>query len=520
MIADLAGESGDQIFIGIGHTYPWTGNDTIVPQIVASTANNNQIFRDLVALKDIGVSDGQMVVPRSDWSNGTTYTAYNDNFEIYTYEKVSNVNGTVTFSNTTIVGSNTTFNLDFSNNSILQIPGDGSTVLPTRFEVISITSNTVMQVNVAPSTTIAANQTQKVSNSFPSYAYNFYARNTYDQVFICMGNNNSTASNTMPTISLGGQLPNSQYIITSDGYFWKYLYTIPSSFKQKFFNVQWMPVVIESQVANSAVNGRLDVILINNGGTGYNNSAASLSAPILTVVGDGTEANITAVVSNAGTITGINILNAGNNYTVANIIVSTTGTGANLRAIIGPPGGMGSNAYSELGARTVMISQTLSNTESGTIPEQDSLGNLFSYRQIVLLRNPTFANGTGIANSTNYDLTTAISVAANVPIAMNDLVYQSPTGQYANATFTANCVWFDSGINILHINNINGSYTPQSTVYATKNTTATPYATVQGFNAAAPVIAPFTGQLFYLENRSPVQRAPNQTENIKLILTF
>lgn len=523
MLADIAGESGDQIYLGIGHGYQWTANDTFVPQYVTCPVNNFQTFRDLVAYKDLKISDGCVVVPRSDWSNGTTYVSYTGTFDLYTYDSVKNANGTVTFSNTTVVGNNTTFLLDFANNEILQVPGDGNIVLPQRFEVISVQSNTQMQINTSPPVTITANVPQEITNTFPNYASNFYVRNTYDQVFICLGNNNNTASNTMPAISLGGQLPNSQYIITQDGYFWKYLYTIPSGLKQLFFNQQWMPVVIESQVANSAVNGRIDVVKIINGGTGYNNTAASFSAPILTVVGDGTSANITAIVSSAGTITGVNILNAGNNYTTANIVVSpgATGVGANLQVVIGPSGGWGANAYTDLGARTVMVSPTLSNTENGTIPESDSLGNFFNYRQIVLVRNPTLANNpTLVANSTNYDLTTTIPVAANTPIAMNDLVYQSPTGQFANATFTANCVWFDNGTNILHINNLSGNFIPQSTIYATKNTSATPYASVQAFNAVAPLIFPFSGQLLYVENRSPVQRAPNQTENIKLIITF
>lgn len=521
-ISDLAGENGDQLFLGIGRAYPWTGNDTIVPQIVDSTDARFQIFRELVALKELFVSEGCLVTPRSDWSNGTTYVAYSDDFDLYAYEVSENVNGTVTFSNTTVIGTNTTFLLDFSNNEIIQVPGDGVVVLPQRFEIISIQSNTQMQINIAPAVAITANVPQEITNTFPNFASNFYVRNSYDQVFLCLGNNNSTASNTMPAISLGGQLPNSQFIITQDGYLWKYLYTIPSGLKQSFFNQQWMPIVIESQVANSAVNGRLDVIQIINGGTGYNNGAASLSAPIITVVGDGTSANLTAIVSSAGTITGVNILNAGNNYTTANIVVApgSSGVGANLQAVIGPLGGWGANAYTDLGCRTAMMSVTLANTENGTIPESDSLGDLFKYRQIVLIRNPLFANGTGIANSTNYDLTTQIACAANTPIAMNDLVYQSPTGAYANATFTANCVQFVSGTNILHINNIIGNYTPQSTVYATKNTTSAPYASVQGFNAVAPVIAPFSGHLLYVENRTAVQRAANQTENIKLILTF
>lgn len=522
MIADLAGINGDRIYFALGHAYPWSSNDTVIPQIVDSTKNTNQVFRDLVAMKNITIASSYLVVPRVDWSNGTSYYAYNDQLELYTYEIATNANGTVTFSNTTVIGTNTTFLLDFANNEYIQVAGDGITVFPQRFEIISIQSNTQLTINNSPSTNIIANVPQEISNTYPNYAYNFYVRNSYDQVFICLGNNNGIVSNTMPTISLGGQLPNSQFIITGDGYLWKYLYTIPSGLKQNFFTQQWMPVIVENQVANSAMNGRLDVIQILNGGSGYNNTAASLSAAILTVVGDGKDANLTAVVSNSGVITGINILNAGQNYTKANVIVASgsSGSNANIHVIISPPGGWGSNVYTDLGVRTVMCSISLANTENGTIPETDSLGENFKYRQIVLLRNPTFANGAGIANGTNYDLTTSIAVSTNVPIAMNDLVYQSPSGAFANATYSANCVWFDSTVNVLHINNSNGIFTPQTTLYATKNTNSSPYISVQSFSETLPVITAFSGQLIYLENHSAIQRAANQTENLKLLLTF
>src|SRR6185437_13147995 len=103
-LADLAGEGGDEIFIGIGRAYPWSGNDTIIPLIGDSVDSRNQVFRELVAYKNIFLNNSCLVVPRADWSNGTTYFAYANSAQIYTYELTSNVNGTVTFSNTTVVG--------------------------------------------------------------------------------------------------------------------------------------------------------------------------------------------------------------------------------------------------------------------------------------------------------------------------------------------------------------------------------------------------------------------------------
>ena len=37
---------------------------------------------------------------------------------------------------------------------------------------------------------------------------------------------------------------------------------------------------------------------------------------------------------------------------------------------------------------------------------------------------------------------------------------------------------------------------------------------------ANPELQPYTGDIIYLENRKPIQRASDQTEDIKLIIEF
>jgi hypothetical protein len=316
-------------------------------------------------------------------------------------------------------------------------------------------------------------------------------------------------------------LPSSPFIITTDGYKWKYLYTMSGGQKQLFLTNEWMPVSIDTNVLLGATEGRLDIIRIFNGGTGYNNGAASLSAPILNVIGDGIGANLTAQVDANGTIYAVNILNAGEDYTVAKITANagSSGINANIVPVIGPDGGWGSNAYLELGSTTAMFSVTLSGTESGTIPTTDALADYFSYRQITLIANPTLVNG-GAANSGNYDMTTVINVSANTPFAMQDITYQSPTGLFANATFVANVVWFDFTTNNLHINNPTGVFTPLGQLYGTKSANNSPYTTVVAFGISPPIVDAFTGQILYVENRAPVSRAPSQSENIKLVISF
>jgi hypothetical protein len=523
MINDLSQGDGSNVYLGVGHNQTWSSNDTFVETPIETTDYLNQIYRNLCALKLVQLSAASVVARRVDWANGTFYNMYDENVQMYSYISVENANGTVNVANsTTVTGTNTTFLSDYAPNEIIQLPGDGISLLPQQREIISISNNTVLTVNLAFSGNFVSNSPQELSNTYPLYSKNFYVRNTYDQVFVCLFNNFGAASTVMPALSIGGNLPSDQFLLTSDGYKWKYLYTIPAGLKQSFFTSDWMPVINETQVTLAATDGRLDIIKINNGGRAYNNGAASFSAPIINVIGDGTGANLTAQVDANGTITNINFINPGIDYTVATITVNpgANGVNANLTAVIGPAGGWGSNAGLELGATTVMFSIDLNGTETGTIPTTDALGAFFNYRQLSLIADPVLANNAVVAGGLNYDMTTIINVSANTPFAMNDLIYQSANGAYAGATFTGTVVWFDNTVNNLHINNTTGTFVPQSPMYGTKSANSTPYATVTAFSLQQPLVEQFSGKVLYVENRSAVQRAPAQVENIKLIVGF
>lgn len=515
------------VFVGIGHNTEWPMGDLLIDPIVESTDYINQIFRELVAIKKLSISNSNLVVRRQDWVGGIVYDAYSESLPMFTQELTTNANGTVSTlvsqPTTTVIGTNTTFTTDFQPGSIIQLPGDGITVLSIQKEVVTIFSDLVLSVNTSYTQAYTANVPQLVTDTSPNYAYNFYVRNTYDQVFVCLSNDNETVSNVMPQISLGGQLPSDAYIITSDGYNWKYLYTIPSGLKQQYFTDEWMPISTDNNVLDSATNGRLDIINIVSGGVGYFNKVATFSAPILSVVGDGTGASLTAQVDANGTIYGINVLDAGSNYTTATILIndlpSSNGSGANIVVVIGPQGGWGSNVAFELGATNIMISLDLTDTEDGTIPIVDALGNYFSYRQIVTLKDPQLITGNG-ASALNYDMTTIVQVSSNTPFNMNDIVYQSNTGLIANATFIGTVVYFDNSTNEVHINNTTGTLLGQTQVYATSDANNTPYATVIAFSQTPSPIVPFSGLITYIENRTPVSRFPGQTENIKIVLEF
>lgn len=87
----------------------------------------------------------------------------------------------------------------------------------------------------------------------------------------------------------------------------------------------------------------------------------------------------------------IEVLNSGQGYYSANASVTANAVvgvtlSANIRPILSPIGGHGYNVYKELDARTLLISASLANSESNTIPTSNK------FQQIGIIKNPLFAN--------------------------------------------------------------------------------------------------------------------------------
>lgn len=532
-VNQLTGATHDSVYLGIGHGYVWPDADTLIPSPQNTTDYLNQVHRDLVALKLLSIATASLVVQRSDWTSNTIYDAFANGVNMYSYVAVKAANGTVNVSNSNIIlGTNlTTFDEDYLIGDTINIIGDGVFTLPVQKEIISIGNSRYMTVNSNVSGTYTSSNIEHWANNYPNYALNFYARNIYDQVFVCLDNNNRAFSLSMPLISVGGSIPSDPYIITDDGYKWKYLYTMSSGQKKLFLTQKWMPIGADALVTNSAVDGRIDIIDIINEGRGYNSNIAACSAPILVLLGDGTGANVTAQINSNGQIFAINVLNGGEDYTTASLVANTgaNGVGAQFAISIGPRGGWGSNVALELGATTLMISTSLADTENGTIPTEDAAGEFFKYRQLSLILNPILNNSTNVATNTNYDMTYVVQVAGNVSaniFQMGDIAYQNhQTGVLANATFFGTVVWYDATTQLLHLNNIGGtgSFTPQSPISGVSYgaaTNTTPYITTTAFTLTPPEVQTFTGVDIYVENVAPIQRFPLQVEEIRLIMSF
>lgn len=104
------------------------------------------------------------------------------------------------------------------------------------------------------------------------FSSNFYVTvdsGTFHHVFKCLDNNKNANSIVQPEFS---EIDiEDEFYQTSDGYVWKYMYSVDSSTVSKFSTTDFFPVVPNTQVQAAAKTGVIDVIKVENAGRGYDN---------------------------------------------------------------------------------------------------------------------------------------------------------------------------------------------------------------------------------------------------------
>ena len=337
----------------------------------------------------------------------------------------------------------------------------------------------------------------------------FYVKNKYDQVFMCLWNNNGAVSTQEPYFQPGSYGTNNIYK-GIDGYKWKYMYTIDVGLKEKFMDANWIPVPVGSNIPNpiqnSAGSGDIEVINVLDGGSGYDPANAAIS---IVISGDGSGAAASATVA-GGVITDIIVTNAGGNYTFATAsVVSDLGSGAVISVPVSPIGGHGFDPISELGCTRAMFTAQFNGDEGGIIPTD------IDYRQVGLLINPTtLSNYPNPADGSIYKTTTDLVVAPGfgsyVP---DDTVFQGTSLE--TATFSARVLSFDTASNVVRLINTVGTPTLNAPVFSTLTGTVRTLLSVSN-----PDFQTFSGYLSYVENRSGIQRSSDGIEQFRFVLGY
>ena len=463
--------SGNTMYLGIGRPQAFAtatrgdartnneGTDT-APLTPADNLNAQHFpFDDLMAVKKIAASDVTFAIPRRNWTTGTTYDIYRHDYGEY-------ATGTTT----------------------------------------AITAN---------------------SGASTLHDSAFYVLTTERNVYKCLDNNNNAASTVEPTTT-----PPSTIISTADGYRWKYMYTLTASQQANFLSTDFMAVATNSDVSSNAVDGAINIVKIKTAGSG----GAEGTHTGIAMRGDGSNGTVSVTVT-SGAVTAVTVTNKGTGYTYATIsnaqIVAAGATnlvGAELDCIIEPKGGHGFNAVEELGGFYVMMNTSLEGTESSNTGDFTVAND---FRKITLIRDPN--SGGSASTTTTLRGTKAINLSGvSGTFTVDEEINQASTGAVGKV------VEWDSVNSILYYIqtrhndegvDANGNLTAfsgQNVVTGqTSSANGTPTTSTSTINSQSftsgysnPEIDADSGDILYIENRAPITRAADQTENIKLVIEF
>ena len=130
------------------------------------------------------------------------------------------------------------------------------------------------------------------------------------------------------------------------------------------------------------------------------------------------------------------------------------------------------------------------------------------------MKDPVLFNGNQ-ANSTVYDMTTKITVSSKSGnFNADEMVSGGTSGAKARFVSFANTNAAGT-TGVISVTGLDGTFTTSETL---TGNTSTQTATVGSINTRD--LRDFVGEVLYVENRLPVSRSPDQTEDIKLIVRF
>ncbi len=346
------------------------------------------------------------------------------------------------------------------------------------------------------------------------FTKNFYVMTTDFNVYKCIRNGEAidagSASTTQSTVKPDHTTPNTTPL-ESDGYQWRYLYTISTADIASYLVTDWMPVMTTGSSAVDTSAGTVHVCTVTAQGSGYTNGTVALTV----VSGDGSGFEANATIS-GGIVTDVVISNGGSGYTQLTLsLTSGSGTGATFKPIFSPGGkltgrGHGYSLEKELGGFYRIMNVKLEFGESTTISTAND------YRRIMIIKNPYLWGTTSLATGTNYRQTQRLTVGSISGTFTADEVV---TG--GSSAATAKVVEWDTTNSFLYLNDsdvvegIKSAWTGGETLTGGSSGATATYTDASVDN---PDLEPGSGDMMYVENRVAITRATDQTEDFKIII--
>ena len=472
----------NKYYLFLGKATPFTssttgGSDGIPPIPGDSPQEEFRAWDAMLAAKNIASTDITFALPRRNWSNGTIYDMYQHNYN-------------------------------------------------------SDTTSTSGATNLYDSTFF-----------FMTSDYNVYK---------VLDNNGGAAYNgAEPTDTSNSPVAIGGYVI-------KYMYTISQSDSSKYLTTDFIPVSTNSTVSAAATDGAIESLKVT-AGSGYDDgtyyaaiygdgtSAGTSSGAIVritiasgSIVSFGLTAGTDTTIHAAGAGYTFGYINLGSSFTFSDTALSSSssigsGTGGAIEVIISPNGGHGFSAITELGGHYIMSATTLTAAEG----DDFTAGN--DFRTVGLIADPTLFGTTTVATGSTFRQSYVVKLATySGTFEPDEVITQASTGA------SGKVVEFDPTLNLLYYqqesfkgfgtNATSGAYVAFSGANlitgGTSGATGTPSTTTESVTLASgstlsltsgyanPELEAYSGNMIYLENRKPIQRASDQTEDIKIIIEF
>ena len=449
--------SATNIYLGIGRPQSWA-NENSPDTPYDTVADEFYNWDDMLALKRIQSTDVSLAVVRRNWVSGKYYDIYRHDYN----------------------GITTGINLDSG-------------------------------ANTTPASLFDAN---------------FYVITDEYNVYKCISNTSPSTGGIIPSITKPTGTSTSN-ITTSDGYVWKYMYTVAPADVLKFVSTDFIPVktLINSPgstdayygqylIEQAAVDGSIDKVVMTNFGTNYTAEQGVIG---VTIAGDGNGATAQAIRDSNNRIIGINMLTKGSGYTWARITIAAPASGtdnATAQVIVSPKGGHGKDAVEELGGFYVMMNVRLEYDDgAGDFPIDND------YRRICLIRDPfNFGTTTISSSQTLLSNRTTSYTAVSGTFSIDEEVSGGTTGAKGKIV-SLNTGSTPKTLRYIQTRN-DASSTTTGRLFQVGETITGSISGATGTISAIsdPDVVPDSGDIIYVENRRPINRAGDQIEDIKIIV--
>ena len=509
--------NNDYYHFAVGKTTAWT-DDTSPESPIDSDSYVSEFRRSMMFTQRVDSADICMLSRRIDWTQNTIYDEYDDaysstnksysqatsladsNFYVMTdefkvYKCISNNSNAQSADKPTTTGT-----------SAFQL-SDGY-IWKFMFQVSASDQNKFLDADYIPVRKISGNPTHDLTGEVDSVTIKS-GSSGYTGVPTVVFAGDGTGATGTATVS-GGAVTGVTIDTAGSGYSFCFVTFVgggagtAATGTVTLGDADSLPA-LQSAVEGASIEGTVDRVEVTTAGTLYQPDDVTL-----TITGDGTGAEASATVNAAtGAITAVTVTQAGTGYSYADITITTAGgngSGAVCRAIVSPQGGHGSNATRELFANNLGLTVSFDeNTNRDLI-----LGN--DFRQIALIKN--IKTPAGVVYTTNTATACYIINVATADITANryvadDIITTSDGGKFQ-------VIQVDSDNDNVYLTAELPLITGSSTL--TNTTQNIPSLSIN--SVTNPEVKNSSGEVIYLDNRSPVTRSEDQVEQIKALIRF